>query len=282
MKTLLLSICAVLISLGTSSNALADETLLFTGKCRNVTHALDGLLKLCVIEKTDGSLVGYMSISGWLTGSGELSGIRRGNQYEFKTVDGNLGVAIRWEGVKKEGKVSGEYYIDPNAEMGLDKQEGEWEAISLSSNDTSQIATEETFKSRFMLMLETELNAPVNMADGTTQSGANALFSTVHPAGTGVSVCVDDVIFDWKEGAAKNSVNDIRRYTVDYTLYWHGLLQANGHTKLRMTYNANLGKVTTHDLVSTTGTTNQDVKKITFDIGVLLGAALVESLLQPE
>lgn len=281
MKTFLVTVVALL-SVNFAPVVRADEALLFAGKCKNVTHDMEGFLKLFVIEKSDGSLEGYMSISGWLSGSGLLEGIRRDKHYEFKTRDAQSGVAIRWEGFKKDGKVSGEYYVDPIVAAGLDKQVGEWEVISLHPGNTQLKESEETFKSRLMLTLEAELNAPIQMSDGSVQTGAHALFNTVHPVGNGVSVSVDDVEIEWKEGASKNSPDEIRRYKMDYTLYWHGLLQVKGHTKLRMTYNVNLGEVTSHEVVSTTGTTTQDAKNMVFDIGLLLGAAVVESFLKAE
>lgn len=78
------------------------------------------------------------------------------------------------------------------------------------------------------------------------------------------------------------STDEIRRYTIDYTLYWSGIVQAFGHSKLRMSFNANLGRITAHDLISTTGTTKTDVEEMAFGIGVLLGKAAMESLLQAE
>lgn len=55
---------------------------LYSGTCRNVTFGIDGLLKLFIVE-TDKGLDGYMSISGFLFGSGPLKGTRDGNTFKF-------------------------------------------------------------------------------------------------------------------------------------------------------------------------------------------------------
>ena len=98
----------------------------FTGSCRNVTHNLDGFLKL-VISQTDDNLEGYMSISGALGGSGVLKGMREGNRYTFETVDEIHDLKIRWQGTLRGSVLSGEYFIAPQPAQGLAKQVGEWE-----------------------------------------------------------------------------------------------------------------------------------------------------------
>jgi hypothetical protein len=260
----------------------AEDSALFTGNCRNVTHGVDGLLKLFVVEKPTGRLEGYMSISGWLLGSGPLKGTRSGNTYKFATSDPLWGLSISWEGVRREGRLSGEYYIGANAKTGTDKQVGEWEVSIEDSQTEGVITSEESFHKLFKLHLEADLNSPIKLPDGNTVTGAQGLFQSIHPVGTGVSVNVTDVSIDWKEGASKTSAEGIHRYTVDYTLYWHGIIQPTGHTKLRLKYNAALNAVTAHDMLETTGTTNQDVSEIAFGIGVILGKAAMDSLLDSK
>lgn len=274
-NALLLFQCLFILAL-VNSQALADEAYLFKGSCRNVTHSVDGLLKLYVVEHENGTLDGYMSISGWLVGSGSLKGSKTGNTYQFRTEDPQYGQNIRWEGVKSGDSLSGEYYVNS------EKQAGEWELSLQSQFKVGETVSKEAFEHYFMLKLETDLNSNVTLKDGTVQTGAQALFSTVHPVGTGVSVCVDSVSLEWKDGAEQTSVEGIRRYCVEYTLFWQGIIQAYGHSKLRMTYNANLEQVTGHELISTTGTTNSDVENIAFGVGVMLGEAAMESLLQSE
>lgn len=60
------------------------------------------------------------------------------------------------------------------------------------------------------------------------------------------------------------------------------LQTANGHTKLRLTYNNALQAVTAHEVIETTGTTKSEVGEIAFGIGVLLGKAAVESMLNSK
>ncbi|RBP35664.1 hypothetical protein DES53_12032 [Roseimicrobium gellanilyticum] len=258
----------------------AEDSALLTGTCRNVTHGLDGLLKLYVTEKAGGEIEGYMSISGWLIGSDPLKGTRTGNIYKFTTSDPLWGLSIAWEGVRREHRLSGEYYIGANAKTGTDKQVGEWEVQMEDSQKDGAITSEESFRKLFKLRLEADLNSPIKLPDGITVTGAQGLFQSIHPVGTGVSVNVTDVSIVWKEGASKTSAEGIHRYTVDYTLYWHGLLKPTGHTKLRLKYNAALNAVTAHDMLETTGTTNQDVSEIAFGIGVILGKAAMDSLLE--
>lgn len=260
----------------------AEDSVLLTGTCRNVTHGLDGLLKLFVTEKAGGELEGYMSISGWLSGSGPLKGSKSGNTYKFTTSDPLWGLSIRWEGVRRNGHISGEYYIGANTQTGAEKQVGEWEVAIEDSQTDGVIASEESFRKLFKLHLEADLNSPIKQADGTTVTGAQGLFQSIHPVGSGVSVCVTDVTIDWKEGASKTSAEGIHRYVVDYTLFWHGVVQRTGHTKLRLKYNAALKAVTAHELVETTGTTNQEVGEIAFGIGVILGQAAMDSLLNSK
>lgn len=118
-------------------------------------------------------------------------------------------------------------------------------------------------------MVGADLNAEVKLAGGTTTTGAQALFSSVHPVGTGVSVSVNDVDIEWKDGATQTSAKDIHRYTVDYTLCCHGIIQANGHTKLRLTCNNALQAAMAHKVIETTGTTKKEVGDIASGIGVL-------------
>jgi hypothetical protein len=281
-KTLTLAFCAVIALVASCVPGKADETTLYSGTCRNVTHGVDGLLKVFILEKADGTLEGYMSISGWLVGSGPLKGRKEGAKYRFNTQDPNWGLSIAWDGALRNGKLAGEYYSAPNAKMGTGKQVGEWEVALQDTSRAGADLTEQSLKKRFLLMVEAELNAPVTMQDGSKTTGADALFSSIHPVGSGVSVSVNDVAIEWKDGSLKNSANDIHRYTVDYTLYWHGIIQSTGYTRLRLTYNTALGTVTAHDVIETTGTTKKEVGNIAFSIGVLLGQAAVESLLNSK
>jgi hypothetical protein len=258
----------------------AKDTELWDGSCRNVTYQLDGYLKLFTMQ--DGAnLSGYISISGWLTGSGEIKGRRDGNTVTFTSTDAT-GLKIKWEGIVRGDVLDGEYFIDPSPERGTGKQVGEFK-VSLVDKQRDGIAeSEASFRKLFMLSLEADLNAPVKLANGKVAFGADALFQSIHPVGTGVSIKVTEVAIDWKEGSSRKDAKDIRKYSIAYTLFWHGLIAPTGWTKMQLTYNANLGQVTDHKIVQTTGTTNSDVNDIAFGIGVLLGQAAMEALLNSD
>jgi hypothetical protein len=282
MKTLCLHLLTAAAFLAAGTAARADEALLFAGSCRNVTYGVDGLLKVFVLERSDGTLEGYMSISGWLSGSGPLKGTKEGNRYHFSTLDPNWGLAIAWDGSRRNGTLAGEYHCAPNATVGTGKQVGEWSVTLQDASDPAGDLTEQSFEKLFLLRAEAELNAPVKLNHGSVTTGPPALFATVHPVGSGVSVSVTGIDIEWKDGAAKNNAENIRRHTVEYTLYWHGVIQANGHTRLRLTYNNALQAVVAHEVIDSTETTKNDVGDIAFGIGVLLGKAAVDSLLNSK
>jgi hypothetical protein len=52
-------------------------------------------------------------------------------------------------------------------------------------------------------MIEADLNAAVELADGSTETDAQAVFDSVHPLGKGVSVSVNDVSIELKDGHRK-------------------------------------------------------------------------------
>ena len=133
-----------------------------------------------------------------------------------------------------------------------------------------------------MLVLESQLNAPVQLNDGTVVFGADSIFRSVHPAGTGVSVRVTNVDIDWKENASRKESKDIRKYAISYNLYWYGIITPTGWTKMSLAYNANLGQVTEHKIIQSTGTTNSEAKDIAFGIGVLIGQAAMEAFLNSK
>ena len=277
MNTKIRTVIVAVVAILTTAFAHAKETALWDGSCRNITYQLDGYLKLFTMQ--DGAnITGYISISGWLLGSGEINGKRDGNTITFTSKDAT-GLKIKWEGIVRGNVLDGEYFIDPSPERGTGKQVGEFK-VSLVDKQKDGIAeSEASFRKLFMLSLETDLNSPVKLANGKVAFGADALFQSVHPVGQGVSIKVTDVDIDWKEDSSRKDAKDIRKYSIDYTLYWHGILKPTGWTKMRLSYNANLGQVTEHKVIQSTGTTNGDVNDIAFKIGALIGAAAVESLL---
>lgn len=260
--------------------AHAKQSTLWDGECRNVTYQTDGHLKLFTLH--DGSkIAGYISISGWLVGSGQIKGTQVGNAIQFTSIDGS-GLPIRWEGVIRDKVLKGEYFIEAQPNANLRKQVGEF-SVAITDTQTDGIATSEmSFRKLFLLNVETELNAPVKLDDGTVASGAEALFRAIHPAGQGVSIRVANADIEWKDGASRVNAEGIRRYTIDYILYWHGVLTTLGQTKMRLSYNANLRQVTEHTVIESTGITNSDVNQLTFAVGLVLGKAAVDALLSND
>jgi hypothetical protein len=260
--------------------SIAKDTALWDGTCRNVTHQLDGYLKL-LIQQEGSQISGYISISGWLAGSAEIKGKRDGNTISFVSKD-PAGVRIEWSGIVRDDILDGEYTVDPIVSAGLDKQVGEFKVELVDKHQDGIPESEAAFRKLFMLGLESELNAPVQLSDGTMEFGADSIFQAIHPVGTGVSVRVTEIDIDWKENATRKDAKDIRKYTIAYTLYWHGIITPIGWTKMSLTYNANLGQVTEHKIIQSTGTTNREAKDMAFGVGVLIGQAAMEAFLNSK
>ena len=277
MNTKLKNAVVAILAFISAAFAQAKETTLWDGTCHNVTGQVDGFLKLYTTQ-VDATITGYISISGWLYGSGEISGKREGNSIRFISTDAGGG-KIRWEGIVRNGVLDGEYFVDPDPKTGIGKEVGEFKVSVVDKQQDGRVDSEASFRKLFILSLEVDLNSPVKLADGSVAFGADAVFHSIHPAGEGVSIKVTDVDIDWKDGSLQKDAKDIRKYSIAYTLYWHGVVTTSGWTKMRLSYNANLGQVTDHTVIETTGTTNRDVNDIAFGIGVLLGKAAVDSLM---
>lgn len=251
---------------------------IWTGGCQNATYGDDGRLKIYLVEN-GAKLTGYVSISGNLVGSGEIVGTRSGSAYSFTSVDPAINVPIAWQGRRDGARLVGEYAIEALPSLGTIKQVGEWQvALAMVAKDGVP-DSDAGFRSLFMLMLEIDLNRPVQRKDGSMVTGAQALFEQVHPAGVGVSVNVSNVEVEWIEGSAKREMKDIRKYAVDYTIFWTGLFQKKGTTQMRLRYNAAIGAVTSQEIVGTTGVTNRDLNEVGFAIGVLIGKAAMDAFL---
>lgn len=280
MKTLA-SVVLLSLSFCALTPARANDIALYSGTCRNLTAQLDGNLKILVVEKGD-AIEGYISISGWLTGSGTIKGTRDGKTLRFQSNDTVWGLAIDWKGTVIDGKLSGEYWIEAQPAASLPRQVGEWKADFLSTQTEGEVPSERSFKQMFMMYVESELNDPVKQSDGTTLTGAQSLFNAFHPIGTGVSVCVEDVEFEWKPDTKHTSADDIHRFTVKYALYWHGIIQANGWTRAKLVFNSELNAVTAHEVIESTGTTRKQANDLAFGIGFILGKAAVDSMLKSK
>ena len=280
MKAKIKWIFILLVSVILTASTFAKDTALWDGTCRNVTHQLDGYLKIFIQQ--DGTRIsGYISISGWLTGSADIQGRRDGNTISFVSTDAR-GSRIVWSGIVRGDALDGEYVVDPNASLGLGKQVGEFKVVLMDKHQDGIPESEDAFRKLFMLSLEADLNAPIKLSNGEVELGANSIFGSIHPVGTGVSVRVTEIDIDWKENATRKSAKDIRKYTIGYTLYWHGLITPTGWTKMSLTYNTNLEQVTEHKVIQSTGTTNKQAKDMAFGIGVLIGRAAMESFLNSK
>lgn len=274
-KSLLL---VLFISFGGVRQGIADETFLLSGKCRNVTHSLDGFLRLTFTEKNR-TIEGYMSVSGWLLGSGPLKGTRDGDKVKFQTRDAIFGTVIDWQGDLKNSHLSGEYFVAPDAARGLGRQVGEWDVTVLTMQSLEKGSSAATSQEILKMLLEVGLNAPVTRTDGSIVTGAENLFQATHPIGQGVSVRVESVDIDWKAESKTFLLEDIHKFRATYVLYWQGIIRPLGWTRLNLSYNAKLDAVTAHEVVESTGTTRQEFNDIAFGVGFLLGQAAIESVL---
>lgn len=280
MKAKMNWVVVIFVSAILTTATIAKDTALWDGTCRNVTHQLDGFLKL-FIQQDGPQISGYISISGWLTGSAEIQGKRDGNTITFVSTD-PAGMRIEWSGLVRGDVLDGEYVVAPNANAGFGKQVGEFKVALVDKHQDGVPESETAFRKLFMLSLEAELNAPVQLNDGTVKFGADSIFSSIHPVGNGVSVRVTDIDIDWKENASRKDAKDIRKYTIGYTLYWYGIITPTGWTKMSLSYNANLGQVTEHKILESTGTTNKEAKDMAFGIGVLIGQAAMDAFMNSK
>lgn len=257
------------------THASAVDLAAFAGTCHNVTGNADGHLKIVFTEE-GATLGGYVSVSGWLGGGGNIIGTRSGTNFRFTTTD-RTGLNIEWQGDLHNGKLSGEYFI--KAYGGLPRQVGEWSVNPEGGLKASERYDVNVTLSLLKLVLETSFNGPVKQADGTSISGAQNVFKSIHPAGAGISIWVESVDVDWKADTQSRRYEDIHKFRLNYTLFWQGVLKPTGTTKLRLAYNTKLDAVTAFEIVESTGTTNKDVNEALFSVGSLLGKVAIEGLL---
>jgi hypothetical protein len=258
-----------------STSSMAAEIVVYEGTCHNVTSDADGHVKLVISNEND-RLTGIMCVSGWLMGGGRVVGLRKGAEFKFTSTD-PTGVLIEWKGVLQNDKLSGEYIV--KAQGGLPREVGEWSAEMKGKSKRGEPLDENATTAMLKIALETALNAPVKEADGQYISGAHNVFKAVHPAGSGVSIWVENIAVEWKTERLFRKLEDIHKFRADYILYWQGVITSTGWTRLRLTYNANIDAITSHKVVESTGTTNNEADEIAFGIGFMLGKAAMESML---
>lgn len=257
------------------TEAGAVEMSSYEGTCHNVTGNAGGYLKIIFSEENN-KLSGCMLVSGWLGGGGNISGVRNGTNYLFTTTHPS-GAIINWQGSLQNEKLSGEYFVP--AQGDLPREVGEWSVNMKGHMKPGGPFDVNVTMVLLKMILEVRLNEPVKQASGTYISGAENVFKAVHPAGTGLSIWVENVDVDWKAESQGRDLEDIHKIRVNYTLFWKGILQPTGTTRLRLAYNAKIDAITSHEVIESTGTTNKEFNEIAFGVGALLGKAAVERFL---
>lgn len=265
---------ALLITLSWPGWIHGTELYAFNGTCKNATAGVDGHLKLFILEE-EGNLTGVSSVTGWLTGGGQLRGRKSGETFQFMSQAAD-GLMINWEGTLSDGVLSGEYYV--KAQPGLPQEVGEWITKVSARKKKGQEGEGDTVKECLKILVEMQLNKPVKRSDGSLMSRAQSIFEKIHPAGKGVSIFVESAEIDWKAESQTRGLDDIHKYRVTYVLYWTGIITPTGWTRLKLSYNNKIQAVTSHEIVESTGTTNTQVENAVFDLGFVLGAAAVDSL----
>lgn len=284
-RAMFLIVCLIS-TLGCSASPVpqkAQHTALYIGQCHNVTHNLDGKLKV-LIARNDDAFTGFMSISGHLVGTGNIAGTWNGNDVVFRSQDPSHNVNIKWQAKDRNGTLSGEYFVEPRPSVEPNGSVGEWSATLLSSEQGKDVTGQDIdpkddFRRRFIFDLEVALNEPVLMPDGTSKMGAQVMFDEIHPVGLAVSITVNDIDVVWRDDAKGTTYEDLYKYTVSLTLNWQGPITAYGTTDIRMTYNAELGTYTNQEIVRTDGLTNDDAADIAYGVGRLIGEVAINALL---
>ena len=99
-----------------------------------------------------------------------------------------------------------------------------------------------------------------------------AIFDSVHPVGTATSVTLHELsVTKWKNGTDTNRMDDVREFSVRYTLYWTGPLTTKGFTKITQTYDMESQRYTGGSILFTNGVTKSDLGSMAAQI---LGTAL--------
>lgn len=261
------------------------ETALWDGSCQNITYGGKGLVKLLLLPSgKTGMISGYLSITGFLRGSGDIVGkLGDHGKIEFKSVDPVAGTIISWQGFVKDGKITGEYFIEADPALRLAKQVGEWQVAASAQKLTGgesrpQQDVEAKFKRHFVFDLELRMNAMEKDASGRLTSRAQVYFDLIHPVGTATSICVDDADIEWIPGTTEAAEKNIRKITFDAILFWQGMVQKEGYTVIRVTYNYALQEVTDFTVLSSTGMTKEDTKKAAVTLGKVVGALALKAL----
>ena len=131
----------------------------------------------------------------------------------------------------------------------------------------SPIITAEAYKQK----LQSEFNS--------TDKGIyipQAVFEWVHPVGAASRIVVHDVALSWKNGQASSSAEDLLSWTARLTVYWSAILVTDGYTKLQVTYDNEVGRITDVNILATNGQTHDQVNEAAWKFGTLIGEMLAE------
>lgn len=117
--------------------------------------------------------------------------------------------------------------------------------------------------------LEAELGA---MLTAFVAEQRQQIFNALHPTGTVTDSKVHEAkVTKWRKGVATNRPEDIAEFVVRYTIYWEGPVTRDGFTKIAQTYDAEVGRYTHSEVLSTNGVTNEEAAQAA---GFVFGMAL--------
>ena len=103
-----------------------------------------------------------------------------------------------------------------------------------------------------------------------------AVFEWVNPVGAASRIVVHDVALSWKNGQASSSAEDLLSWTARLTVYWSAILVTDGYTKLQVTYDNEVGRITDVNILATNGQTHDQVNEAAWKFGTLIGEMLAE------
>ncbi|MCX6963571.1 MAG: hypothetical protein NTZ08_14170 [Verrucomicrobia bacterium] len=99
--------------------------------------------------------------------------------------------------------------------------------------------------------VETKIQADVQRK---LDQNKQRFFETIHPIGKAREIKVHEVSTRWKKSNPKN-LKDLKGYSVVYTIYWSGLLTADGYTKAESYFDADVDRFIQTEVIATNGTT---------------------------
>ncbi len=86
----------------------------------------------------------------------------------------------------------------------------------------------------------------------------------------------------WTEGSHAFARENLHKYRIELTLYWHGIVRTFGQTRMALSYNAKLGEFTGQEVLLTKGITKTDVRRVATAVGVLIAKSALEAFLADQ